>query len=210
MKILQINCQKRHKAMQLAFQRVINKKADVLCMQEPNTTSPQYISHGGLRTYCPSGQQSDWRVGITVRRDSGLAVKIQTDLIDHNEMPIADIWDLRGGSKVRRTRLVNVYDQDRLVVGNETVRNLAALNWETTISTRIILGDFNAHSPVWDPNCGRRYKSALLEENIAEYDVQILNDRTPTHKPVIRENQLTCASIIDLTIVTKDVGIKKS
>jgi hypothetical protein len=63
MKILQINRQKRHEAMQLASQLVIDKKADVLCMQEPNTTSPQPISHGGFRTYYPSGQQSDWRVG---------------------------------------------------------------------------------------------------------------------------------------------------
>ena len=209
MRILQINCGKRYEAMQLAFQQVKDKKVDILCMQEPNTTSPQPISHGGLRVYYPSGQQRDWRVGIAVRRDSGLAVEIRTDLLSHNEILIADIWELRGGAKTRRTRLVNVYDQDR-TVGDETVRNLTALNWEATISTRtILLGDFNAHSPMWDLGCRRRYKSALLEENIAKYDLYVLNDGTPTHKPALRGGQATRASIIDLTIVTEDVGVTR-
>ena len=56
------------------------------------------------------------------------------------------------------------------------------------------MGDFNAHSPVWNPRCTTRRDARFLEDLIDTFDLTVLNDDSPTR--LGGENH----SIIDLTL----------
>jgi hypothetical protein len=125
-------------------------------------------------------------------------------------MLTVDIWDLgRAQEKARRTRIVNCYDN---WVGasccwmGESPRRRRAIedaDWGQLIMGRcLLLGDFNAHSPLWNPQVGTRTNAAPLEALIEEFDLYINNDSdTPT-----RPKSTLGISIIDLALTTQGLG----
>lgn len=49
--------------------------------------------------------------------------------------------------------------------------------WELIIKGRVlILGDMNAHSPMWNPHCQTRKNAGPLEELIESYELIVNND----------------------------------
>ena len=62
----------------------------------------------------------------------------------------------------------------------------------------ILAGDFNVHSPVWNPHCtGSQHRdAAFLEELIETHELVVKNDGQVT-QPASK-----CHSIIDLTLAT--------
>ena len=73
-----------------------------------------------------------------------------------------------------------------------------------------MLGDFNAHSPVWNPLISRRKDAGPLEQLIEEYNLILNNEpgaitrlgkkKGPNKGPSIG------GSIIDLTFTTVEAG----
>lgn len=109
----------------------------------------------------------------------------RTDLIDHPcflALDIRDI-DIRSQKPARRTRVVNAYDnrvRQRCTWEGNTPRNRRALEditWDRVIRGQfLLLGDINAHSPVWNPHCQRRKNAKPLEDLIEIFDLLINNE----------------------------------
>ena len=112
-----------------------------------------------------------------------------------------DIWELTDKKeKKRRTRVVNIYDQNIQVEGRNT-RPVKEIQWEQILRERVILlGDFNTKSPSWDPQ-GRSENAKDLEEIIEKFDLILNNDTI-----VYTRKQGYSKSIIDLTFTTPSLG----
>ncbi|KAI0998334.1 hypothetical protein K3495_g9861 [Podosphaera aphanis] len=132
-------------------------------------------------------------------------------MVDHPYIQVLDIWELDSNKKKKRkTRLVNVYDN---WVGegmpwsgpsNRRRRAIDDMSWDSVIENRtILLGDFNTHSPYWNPARQHRQRADGLESIIKRYDLIVNNDTTIATRP----KQSPGLSIIDLTLTTPDIGL---
>jgi ribonuclease HI len=213
MRIVQHNCRKNYAITIAALETGLNTGAEVVCLQEPYIHNE--FNHGSFLLFWPEkGEQKNKRVLIAVRREllNQANLEARTDLIDHPYFLALDIWELDGGplrKQVRRTRIINCYDNwiGRGCVWQGDVvqrrRALEDVNWESMLQGRaILMGDFNAHSPLWNPQARTRSNAAPLEALIRQHGLQIENDpELPT-----RPKSSPGISIIDLTLTTREMG----
>jgi hypothetical protein len=66
----------------------------------------------------------------------------------------------------------------------------------------VLLGDFNAYSPLWDPFIKQRKEAGLLEKIIKDSNLILNNEQGA----IIRPGKKTKGSIIDLTFTTIELG----
>ena len=100
--------------------------------------------------------------------------------------------------------MVNVYDQNIRVEGRST-RPVREIQWGQILDGRaILLGDFNAKSPSWDPH-GRSENVNDLERIIEEFNLILNNDTT-----VYTREQGNSKSVINLTFITPSMGLLES
>lgn len=121
-----------------------------------------------------------------------------------------DIRDIDGqfNKLTRRTRVINIYDnrvgQGCTWVGH-TPQNRRALEnilWDRVNRGRVLLlGDINAHSPLWNPHCQRIINAKSLDELIEKFHLLINNESGRATRPASRG-----VSIIDLTLSTIELG----
>ena len=210
MLVLQHNCRKNYAITIAALELGLQLGVGLACLQEPYID--REFSHPGYLLYWPEGERRDCRVVIAVRRDllDQLIIEARTDLINHPYILTVDVWDLgRAQERAQRTRIVNCYDN--WVGANccwlgESPRRRRAIedaDWRQLITGRcLLLGDFNAHSPLWNPQVGTRTNAAPLEALLEEFDLYINNDPdTPT-----RPKSTPGISIIDLALTTQGLG----
>jgi ribonuclease HI len=211
MLVLQHNCRKSYAVTIAALELGLQRGADVVCLQEPYIARD--FRHGGYLLYWPEkGDRKDARVNIAVRRDllDKIVVETRGDLLDHPYIMAVDIWDLsRAQARVRRTRVVNCYDN---WLGAEycwqggSARNRRAIEdvqWSRVIEGRcMVLGDFNAHSPLWNPHSGTRANAGPLEAIIERYELCINNTPGESTRP----KSTPGISIIDLTLTSPEMG----
>lgn len=67
----------------------------------------------------------------------------------------------------------------------------------------IIVGDFNAHSPLWDNEC-KHVNSKRFQENIVDSEMCLLNDGSITRIPDVSTHR---PSAIDLSLVSPDLAV---
>ena len=159
MLVLQHNCQWTYAVTIAALELGLQLGVSLACIQEPYIKRD--FSHPGYLFYWPEWARKDCRVMIAVRRDllDQLVIEAQMDLINHPYILTIDVWELgRTQERVRRTRVINCYDNwlgaNHLWQGENTQRRRAIedANWEQLIIGRcLLLGDFNAHSHLWNP-----------------------------------------------------------
>ena len=82
-------------------------------------------------------------------------------------------------------------------------RAIQDIRWRSVIRGRVlIVGDMNAHSPVWNPHCHQRQNAGPLEELIETYELLVNNDTDcPTRLGSRR------ISIIDLALTSPGLGL---
>ena len=213
MLIVQHNCRRAYAITIAALESGLRVGAALVCLQEPYVD--REFGHGGYVIQWPEkGSRRDCRVAVAVRKDllNAMSTDIRTDLVDHPYFLAIDVWELAPGPtkrRLRRTRLVNVYDNivgmGRPWQGNEPRRRRALedVNWEPILQGRVLLiGDFNAHSTVWNPRSRTRANAAPLESLIDIYELFVNNDpEVPT-----RPKQTPGLSIIDLAITSPELG----
>lgn len=216
MRIIQHNCQKNYAVCQATFQVGKEIGAEILCLQEP------YIGLGGMShpaydlRFSTVGQIRQQRVALGIKKDVGgrLMAETRSDLVDHPYIQVVDVWELDiHKKKKRRTRIVNVYDnwvgRGQLWQGEaeEKRRAIQDVDWEKVIEGRTVLvGDFNAHSVYWNPDCTRRERAEDLEALIDKYELIVNNDTAVPTRP----KNTAGHSIIDLTITTPALGFVAS
>ncbi len=113
-----------------------------------------------------------------------------------------DVWELnKRGEKKRQTRVINVYDQNIQDEQGQRTRPICQVQWESILQGRaILLGDFNAKSPHWDPyNKPRNARD--LEGLIERFDL-ILNNDTIVFTRVEGGKR----SVLDLTFSSPELG----
>jgi hypothetical protein len=119
MKILQANCRKTLAVCQATLEGALEAKAEMVCLQEPFLGRDlRLFTHSAFQIYWPGiegEERKQTRVAIAVRKDmlNTLIWEDRTDLVQHTHIQVMDIWELTSrGKKRRRTRVVNVYDQN--------------------------------------------------------------------------------------------------
>jgi Endonuclease-reverse transcriptase len=113
----------------------------------------------------------------------------------------------------RRTRLINYYNNRiglNIIYHRDIDFNRRAINninCENLIQSRaILLGDFNAYSPYWNPLTDRRKDVDSLEAIIDKFDLILNNEPGAIIRLNMRENN----SIIDLTFITTSIELLNS
>jgi hypothetical protein len=213
MLVVQYNYRKAYAITIAALETSFALNATIICLQEPYIEPKNYISHSEYILYwLEEGDLKDKRVAIVIRRDltAKIIIEAQIDLINHLYVLIFDIWNTHYKSriKMRRTRLVNTYD-NRIGLrtcykGNydRSKRAIEDIRWESVLRSRVVLlGDFNAHSPAWDPLIFSRTEAGSLKQIIEDYSLILNNELGAITKP-----GKTRGSIIDLMFTTLDIG----
>jgi len=112
-----------------------------------------------------------------IHRGSGLVVEERTDLCRgvNNDVIVTDVR----GRGVKRTRIVNVYDQRDTHSGERQVQKT---NWQSIIrqGKTVLGGDFTSHSSRRDPMCHAQNNAALWEGVIDNNGMEIGNDGRST------------------------------
>lgn len=153
------------------------------------------------------------RVLTAVRKDiiSTAVIENRTDLVSHPYCMVLDIKELhpQSGKSLRKTRVVNPYDnkvgRGQLWEGSTSsvCRVIQDISWRAVIRGRVlIVGDMNAHSPIWNPRCHQKQNAGPLEELIETYELLVNNDTDLPTRPASRG-----VSIIDLALTTPDLGL---
>jgi len=213
MRIIQHNCRKAYPVTIAALEAGLSLKADIVCLQEPYID--REFRHGGFLIHWPEkAEQRNKRVAIAIRRDltDQMNIEARTDLINHPYIMALDVWELEESpqrSPKRRTRLVNCYDNwvggDCVWQGDSTQRRRAIedVNWVELIQGRtLLLGDFNAHSLLWNPQARARSNAAPLEALIERFELLVENDPDVPTRPKTTPG----ISIIDLALTTRELG----
>ncbi|ODM21086.1 hypothetical protein SI65_04139 [Aspergillus cristatus] len=109
----------------------------------------------------------------------------------------------------RRTRVINCYDNwvgaEACWQGSSPQRRRAIedIDWRHIFHGRCLLvGDFNAHSPIWNPQRGARLNAGPLEQLIEDHDLLVNNDPDIPTRPKTSPG----LSIIDLSLTTLELG----
>ena len=183
---LQHNAQKSDSALVALMQTALERKADIVLVQEP----PEFREsrHPAFRYLRKN------RVLTAVRIDSDWTVSTKERFT--REASDAQVLALgRKGHGQREIRVVNTYHQG--TTRRDNTRGAKRTEWDDLIlEDCIVAGDFNAHSPVWNREYTQRRNSRFLEEPIEMHDLEVKNNCQAT-RPVSETH-----SIIDLTLVT--------
>ncbi|ODM14906.1 hypothetical protein SI65_09658 [Aspergillus cristatus] len=192
-----------HPPTQSALELGLELGVGLVCLQEPYNRG---FSHRGYLIYWPEGDLQSCRVAVAVRRDLGatLVVNARMDLTNH---PYALVVDIMEGP--RRTRVINCYDNwvgaEACWQGSSPQRRRAIedIDWRHIFHGRCLLvGDFNAHSPIWNPQRGARLNAGPLEQLIEDHDLLVNNDPDIPTRPKTSPG----LSIIDLSLTTLELG----
>jgi hypothetical protein len=117
----------------------------------------------------------------------------RTELIDNPCEKCQDIWETQGRQKVRKTRIVNIY--------NRALRETCIDFRELMQGRTILAGDFNCRSAVWDSGVRDRHHNASTAQGLIEDHALIINnDDQPTRCGP------TSRSPTELTLSTPSVG----
>jgi hypothetical protein len=98
----------------------------------------------------------------------------RTDLVDSPHMQCLDVRETVGRRKMRRTRLINIYNRARVQGGGYTIDHI---DLSRLIEGRTVLaGDFNALSPTWDPWVAGRQNAGTTEQLIERHELIVNNN----------------------------------
>lgn len=198
--VLQHNCNSTAATTTAALEAAVERKAELVLLQEPYAGKKHTISHPSYQLRWPECAKKDIRVALAIRIDvlDTYVFEERTDLIEHPCVQCLDVWETRERQKVRRTRIINIYNRARVEGGGYAINRI---DLGQLIQGRTILaGDFNARSPLWDPWVEGRHNAGVTEGLIDKHALVVNNDDQPTRCG--RKSK----SIIDLTLSTPGVG----
>ncbi|KAI7704569.1 hypothetical protein KC353_g13409 [Hortaea werneckii] len=199
--VLQHNCNGTAVSTVAALEAAIERGAEVACLQEPYVGKRHTISHPGFQIRWPECAKQEIRVALALRNDAldCYVFEERTDLVESPYVQCLDVWETMHRKKVRRTRVINVYNRARVEGGGYAIDHIDLSR--LILGRAILAGDFNARSPSWDPWVTGRQNAATVERLIERQELIINNnDRQPTRRGK------RCRSIIDLTLTTQVLG----
>jgi hypothetical protein len=153
----------------------VQRKADVIVIQEPPVD--QRYRHDSYDFLWTTG-----RVMTARLKTSEWTCSPEDNLTRDSQGDVQLLALGRRGQKGRLVRIANVYSSKVFRGGPGRPAHLA--NWADILREDTILaGDFNAHSPRWNPHESQRRNHHFLEELIDDFGLIVHNDGTATrHK----------------------------
>ena len=179
--ILQHNLGRRADAVVALMETAKEQKADVVLVQEPpaldGSKQPafEFLRAGGV---------------LTARRiDSEWTISTQNSFPRDTDGDVQALALGRRGHRGREARLVNVYQQG---TGRQhRARNAEDARWdEILLEDCIVVGGFNALSPVWIPRRTQRRDAKFLEDLIATHELAVKND-DQVRSPIVNATALS-------------------
>ena len=112
------------------------------------------------------------RTWTAVRIDTQITIEVRSDLTTaaEGDVQIIDIIT----EDIRAIRVCHAYHWTRpnaQTMGAAPVRPARILHWDSILAGRdiILAGDFNTHSPIWNPLCHERRRATFLEDLIEKH-----------------------------------------
>jgi hypothetical protein len=199
--VMQHNCNGTAVSTIAALEAAIERGAEVACLQEPYAGKKNVIGHPGFQIRWPECAKRDTRVALAIRNEAldRYVFEERTDLVDNPHVQCLDVWETTNRKKVRKTRLINIYNRARVQGGGYTIDHMDIAR--LVDSRTILAGDFNARSPAWDPWVSGRQHAGTVERLIERHGLIINNN---DHQPT--RCGKNCRSVIDLTLSTRGIG----
>ena len=143
--ILQHKVEKSGDSLHCLLETGLKRKSDLVLVQEPPL----------FNGYAHPGFDLIWTKGRTMaarRRDSTWTFSTEDHLTQDSMGDVLVIAAGKKGGKGRKIRIANTYSQK---VGREgRVRPAESADWDNILTEDcVVAGDFNAHSPRWNPLC---------------------------------------------------------
>ena len=165
-----------------------------ICLQE--------TYHGNQNPYPPTGYSVEtadpvvrWVPGIRAAR--GVLTLVSNNYAYYRVNLVTELETVAIRIKIRKEiTLCNIYITPNEVISTQTINNLIA----QLPSPFLIVGDFNARSPVWG-DYERNEHGQIIADVLANSNVCILNDGSGTHLHK-QTNSMTC---VDLTLASPEV-----
>jgi len=190
--IIQLNCNGLSNKLAEIKMYIYRKKPEIFCLCETfiKKNEPKFI-----------GYQSFWQhrdghrggIGTFVRRDVTAKSKTLKPYKDPQlELQCTEIF-----SKPHWIDILNIYNPNNRVTSSELKHYSQQLSGHS-----IIIGDFNAHSPVWDRRGRSNFTGVSIEQFLTNSTFGLLNDPDiPTY--IDHKNQST--SCLDLCMVSRSL-----
>ena len=208
MRVLQINLNKNQIATENALQLAVELNINIIAVQEPwliprqpltlDYTNTRSIQHNGFIQIFPKFP-AQHRPRTMVYASRRLQDRIK--LANHSPQdPDIQILELKDGSS--QIEIINIYNQDDQAGQRGSTIN--AYLYHHQISSRtILLGDFNLHHPLWEPESNATGPSEKLVEWIQAKGMELINN--PGDGTFYRPH-MERATVIDLTIASSRIA----
>ena len=124
--VLQHNCNGTAVSMVAALEATIERGAEVACLQEPHVGRKYTINHPSFQIRWPEYAKQDTRVTLAIWNNAldRYVFEESTDLVDSPHVRCLDVWETVGRRKMRRTRLIDIYNRARVQGGGYTIDHI--------------------------------------------------------------------------------------
>ena len=188
--IIQLNCNGlRNKLLEIKL-LTYTTKPDILCLCETFVNpdyEPKFI---GYNAYWKHRVGNRGGLGILVRRDITSQIHVLMPF-DSPKLELQCIQILSNGLTID---IVNLYNPSQKITEQELKHYSGQLSGHS-----IIIGDFNAHSPIWDARGRSNPTGISIEQFITNSNFHLINEfNTPTYI----DHRCNTASCLDLCLVS--------
>ena len=207
--VIILNCKSMNSKLGEIKLLLYTEKADIMCLSETwlkeNKFKPKFINYSTI--YRNRDKVEGGGVGIIIKR----SIKYQEINLKPFKTGKLEIQAIKIFTKTEEITLINLYNP------NEDISELEFQHYIQQIGNKfIIVGDFNAHTPILDSKCKRRNKTGKVLENIIEQErVCLINPINFYTYIDFRTGKLSCldlcltsANLISKTRIehSKDIG----
>ena len=130
---------------------------------------------------------------VLIRQD----VKFRKLNLDPYNNGKLELQGFRLSSAIGDLDILNVYNPGENITTDEFIHYIRQLG-----NKYLILGDFNAHSQLWDARARTNRTGTTIEEIMEIFNVGVLNDFTPTYL----DRQQGTASCLDLCLASANLA----
>lgn len=187
--IYQLNCNSIINKLSEFKLYLYSNKPDIFCVCETmlkNNREPKFI---GYNTVWKHRVGDGGGLGILIREDVLYQEVVCEDYRDGGlEIQIVEVH-----CKIGKIRIGNVYNPHKTIYVPEFNYYLNVLG-----QYGVMIGDFNAHSPLWDQRGRSNTTGRNIEHILESSNIGILNDNIPTYF----DNRTGTTSCLDLCLAT--------
>lgn len=193
LEIFQLNCNSISNKLSEIKMYLYTRKPDIMCLCETmvKNNEPKFIGYNSIWKH-RNGDKGG--LAILVRHDINfIPVQFNTHPNNGLEIQIIEI-----GSPSGNIKIANIYNPHKNIYIQELHHYLDVLG-----DKFIFIGDFNAHSPIWDIDGRNNTTGRNIEIVLDSHNIGILNDvDTPTYI----DNKTGTTSCLDLCLASNNLS----